>query len=126
MQPVLHTGDLVVLTRQPQYAIGQIAAYRSENGTIIMHRIVSTRDGSYRFKGDHEPAADTSAVSSDRIVGRALLNIPHGAVLVHPPWLPNLASVVTLMALLWLPVLLGRCGPPKAAMAAPLVIGARM
>ncbi|MEM4562649.1 MAG: signal peptidase I, partial [Thermofilum sp.] len=53
MEPTLHVGDIVVVVKKDKYLPGDIALYRSQQGTIIIHRVLGeTLAGSYVMKGD--------------------------------------------------------------------------
>src|SRR5438132_97515 len=54
MEPKFHDGDLVVIRPAGNFAVGDVAAYRSRSlHTIVLHRIVGRDGGRYIFKGDH-------------------------------------------------------------------------
>lgn len=75
MEPNLHVGDLMLISIA-DYKVGDIAIYLSNSKTII-HRIIAVQsDGTYIFKGDHNPGPDSAPVPRDRILGRARLALP--------------------------------------------------
>ncbi len=83
MEPVLHKGDLVLVSRIPatDLQVGDIVTFISpqDDKTPITHRIVATpsTETGYRFvtKGDANPSADSSILPSS-IVGRQTYTVP--------------------------------------------------
>ena len=97
MSPTLKAGDMVMLTRHDQYAVGDVVAYRSQGlgGTMVIHRIIEIADdGRYVTKGDNNDFVDqyhpddmdilgvqVASVSSDNPV-RRFFTQPYGAAVV--------------------------------------------
>jgi signal peptidase I len=53
MEPLIHTGDLVLVRPADHYRVGQVVAYHSTVlHTVALHRIIAISDGHYTFKGD--------------------------------------------------------------------------
>ncbi len=76
MEPLLHSGDLVVVRERPPYAVGDVVAYQSpELHTVVLHRIVA-RDGSrYVFKGDNNTWFDAYHPTKDELIGRMVMHL---------------------------------------------------
>ena len=51
MRPILESGNVIVLTKEP-VAIGDIAVYRAKDNADVIHRIVGEKDGKWIFRGD--------------------------------------------------------------------------
>jgi signal peptidase I len=79
MEPVLHTGDLVVARRQDTYHAGDIVAFRTEGGNVI-HRIVggSAEEG-FITQGDNRNGFDPWRPTPKDILGKMWFRIPGGA-----------------------------------------------
>lgn len=77
MEPLLHSGDLVVVRERPPYAVGDVVAYHSpELHAVVLHRIVA-RDGSrYVFKGDNNTWLDAYHPTQDQLIGRMVMRLP--------------------------------------------------
>lgn len=53
MNPRLKAGDIVTISPQSQYAIGDIVLFPYKDEGLIIHRIVKIENGSYFCKGDN-------------------------------------------------------------------------
>ncbi len=79
MEPTLRTGDLLVMRRAEQYAVGQIVAFTSDmNSAVVVHRIVDVLDDRYLLKGDNNAFLDRFTPTADEIIGAEVLTIPGG------------------------------------------------
>jgi signal peptidase len=110
MEPLYHTGDLILVERSKAYAVGDIIAYRVPKadpmaGAQVIHRIIggnATRG--FLVQGDNRTAPDVWRPKPSDVVGSAHLRIPHAAVglqFVRSPLLLGLlaASFVFVYAL---------------------------
>lgn len=100
MEPTYHTGDLVLVRREPSYEVGDIAAFAvaGANGrqAVVIHRITSVeRDGTHILQGDNRDAPDPWHPTEDEIVGTPLLLLPGAG-----RWLAELAARPLFLALL--------------------------
>lgn len=76
MEPTLFTGDLVITRRQDTYQVGDIVAFRVDDGLVI-HRIVGlTPEGTYVLRGDNRNSDDLWHPTAEEIVGRMWLRLP--------------------------------------------------
>lgn len=104
MEPTLAQGDLVVVWRQETYAIGDVIAYRVQEGTVI-HRIIggSAMEG-YVTKGDNNPGPDLWRPRPPDIIGRMVLHLRGAARVLawwrEPPQFAALASGLVAFSLL--------------------------
>ncbi len=87
MLPRYHTGDLVLVERQPSYHVGELIAYRVPKGdpmagAQVIHRIVGG-DAKHGFivQGDNRTAPDVWRPKSGDVVGAKALRVP-SAILV--------------------------------------------
>jgi signal peptidase len=86
MEPLYHTGDLILVERSSTYAVGDIIAYRVPKGdpmagAQVIHRIVggnATRG--FVVQGDNRTAPDVWHPKQVNVVGAAQLRIPDGAI----------------------------------------------
>lgn len=78
MAPSWAAGDLGVLRTAEDYAVGDVAAYQSEElgGRIVMHRIVEASNGVLRFKGDNNDFVDPDLVAQEQVLGGLLFRVP--------------------------------------------------
>ena len=76
MEPLFHTGDLVLVRPESNYKVGQVAAYHSTLlDTVVLHRIIRIEQGHYFFKGDNNSFIDPTH--------------PTRALLIGSMWLPH-------------------------------------
>ncbi|GIM92591.1 DUF5305 family protein [Paractinoplanes toevensis] len=86
MNPVYYQDDLVFVMKADSYHVGQIAAYHGESpGQRVLHRIIGG-DGSAGFviKGDNNESVDPLTPTTEDMIGRAVLHIPHGGIWLKP------------------------------------------
>ncbi|WP_148679095.1 signal peptidase I [Aeropyrum pernix] len=62
MEPILHSGDLVVIIDKGDYSVGDIVVYR-KGDRLIIHRIIAVYQSEsgfecYVVKGDNNPITD--------------------------------------------------------------------
>jgi signal peptidase I len=86
MEPLYHTGDLILVERSKTYAIGDIIAYRVPKGdpmagAQVIHRIIrGNATHGFVVQGDNRTAPDVWRPRQTDIVGSAQVRIPHAAV----------------------------------------------
>jgi signal peptidase I len=86
MNPLYHTGDLVLVRRHSSYKIGDIIAYRVPKGDAmagsqVIHRIVGGNAAhGFVVQGDNRSAPDVWRPTPTDIVGSASVQIPHAVV----------------------------------------------
>lgn len=77
MQPSLHAGDLVVLRPASAYRVGDVVAYRSSAGNVVLlHRIVAVSDGRYTLKGDANDWLDADRPRRADVLGAQWFSVP--------------------------------------------------
>jgi signal peptidase len=85
MEPTIQPGSLVILFRRPQYAVGDVVAYRVPPGDPgaglnIIHRIVGgSAQAGFVMRGDNTTNSDLWRPKPEAIIGAAQVVIP-GAV----------------------------------------------
>ncbi|HET8574910.1 MAG TPA: signal peptidase I [Candidatus Paceibacterota bacterium] len=83
MEPVIHTGSVVVTIPRKEYHVGDIVSFAgtAENPLPTTHRLVgeSVQDGKVVFttKGDANNHADYRTITKDEILGKEFLTIPY-------------------------------------------------
>lgn len=104
MNPVYYQGDLVVVAPDRQYAIGDIAAFKSpESDMLVLHRIIGGNgDNGFVFRGDNNDSIDPVTPTADELVGSPVLHVPGGGI-----WLGRLTSPPALAAYAFLLMTLG-------------------
>ncbi|CAB4848591.1 unannotated protein [freshwater metagenome] len=107
MEPLLHTGDLVVARKAQAYAVGDlvvlhIAADKGVNGWLI-HRLVSgDAQAGWKTKGDNNTSVDPWTVRNDQVAGTYWRLIPDfGRYLAwvnqHPLGFAGICTALTLL-----------------------------
>lgn len=82
MYPTLRQGDVVLLTRDDRYAVGDIIAYKSEllGGEVVIHRIIAIRPGGhYATQGDNNNFIDQYEPVVTDILGKQSVRLPGAA-----------------------------------------------
>lgn len=103
MQPLLHTGDLVLALRGGDYQVGDLVVFDIGGGSNVIHRLhEQLPNGAWKTKGDNRDYTDPWTVNSDRILGRYWRHIAGGAVKLewlqkHPGALGAIAGVLTFL-----------------------------
>ncbi|WP_030438649.1 DUF5305 family protein [Actinoplanes subtropicus] len=101
MNPVYYQGDLVFVMKADSYHVGQIAAYHGKSpGQRILHRIIGG-NGSAGFvmKGDNNESTDLLHPTTEEMIGRPILHIPHGGVWLKPLMGPSGISMLSFLVI---------------------------
>ena len=83
MEPTMSQGDLAIAKRRASYSIGDIVAYRSPYGPIVIHRIVSIEGDTFVTQGDNRESVDSWVVTRDMILGKSFVTIPYVGTLFN-------------------------------------------
>lgn len=85
MEPDIRSGDVVVIQRQPDYAVGDVVAFRAGNlaGSVVLHRIIGVADGRYVLKGDNNRFIDEYQPTRDEVLGRSVIVVPQARAVVE-------------------------------------------
>ncbi|MDR6324108.1 DUF5305 family protein [Actinoplanes couchii] len=86
MNPVYYQGDLVVVMRADSYRVGQITAYHGDvPGQRVLHRIIGGNGiAGFVMKGDNNESIDPLTPTTEQMIGRAVLHVPHGGSWLRP------------------------------------------
>lgn len=103
MEPMFHTGDLVIVRRAGTYHVGDVVAYHSaELHTVVIHRIAGLDGDRYIFRGDNNDFFDNYHPSRGELIGRQALLIPQGGSVLQRLLTPKIMAVAAgLLALLF-------------------------
>lgn len=81
MEPALHAGDLVLVSRG-RVTRGDIALLQRPGQGAVLHRIISVhRDGAVRTRGDANPTPDPQPTNKAHVAGRVVCVVPVGRAL---------------------------------------------
>jgi signal peptidase len=89
MLPRYHTGDLVLVEKQPSYHVGQLIAYRVPKGdpmagAQVIHRIIGgNAQKGFVVQGDNRTAPDVWRPKPRDIVGAKALRIPNAVLILQ-------------------------------------------
>lgn len=77
MEPVLHKGDLLIVSGVPNPEKRDIVIYNPA-GTkyTIVHRIIDVAAEGYVLKGDNNNAPDPAIVKKEQVIGKVWIAIP--------------------------------------------------
>jgi hypothetical protein len=86
MEPNIHAGELVVLRRDSDPGVGDVAAYRNDQAkATFLHRIVARDGDGFVFKGDNLAWRDPGVATRSQIQGVLWCQVPVVGDVVH--WL---------------------------------------
>ena len=89
MEPLYHTGDLILVRSRDTYKVGDIVAYRVPKGDAmagsqVIHRIIGgNATHGFIVQGDNRTAADVWRPKPSDIVGSAWVRIPQAVVVLQ-------------------------------------------
>ncbi|HEX2783680.1 MAG TPA: signal peptidase I [Ilumatobacteraceae bacterium] len=88
MQPTFASGDLIVAHRLDHYSPGEIVVFRVDvpgaGHRLVVHRLLGIDpDGHITTRGDNRTSADGFDLTTNDIVGRAVLRVPKGALILR-------------------------------------------
>lgn len=109
MNPTLHNGDLVLVKRQPSYAVGDAVAYRIPRGefgagALVVHRLIGG-DGRHGYvtRGDNRNINDPWHPRTSDVVGRVRYDVPNAgaafATASKPIWIGALVALTTVFVM---------------------------
>ena len=73
MEPTINKGELVIISKKPQYKIGEIVTIIDQDEYIYTHRIVKKENTSVITKGDGNNIED-EAIDENYIFGRVIMH----------------------------------------------------
>ncbi|MFN0026048.1 MAG: signal peptidase I [Acidimicrobiales bacterium] len=78
MSPAIRTGDVVVVRPHNGVDLGEgtVITFRSEDGSLVTHRIAGGENGMYRTRGDASGQSDSALVRPSQVVGVGALLVP--------------------------------------------------
>lgn len=88
MEPVIHTGSIVIVKPASEYKIGDIITFGPNTKTKAptTHRIheIKVQNGipTYITKGDANNAPDTKEIRKSEIIGKVLFSVPYAGYAV--------------------------------------------
>lgn len=88
MEPTYSAGDLVLVSRDGDYGVGDAVAYRDPGtGGTVLHRIIGGDEGDgFVLQGDNNHSIDPHEPTADELTGGAIAHVPSvGGVLGSPP-----------------------------------------
>ncbi|HUY97870.1 MAG TPA: signal peptidase I [Verrucomicrobiae bacterium] len=101
MLPRYHTGDLVVVTAQAHYRVGEVAAYNDPQlKLVVLHRIIARHGDRFVFKGDNNGFVDSYQPTQAQIVGAEALHLAGVGLLVEYLRTPIVAALI--LGFLWI------------------------
>jgi len=79
MEPKIHTGSLVLVIPQENYAVGDVITVHSANNKkeTVTHRLHNIKDDKYELKGDANQNPDSELVTKDRAMGKVVFTLPY-------------------------------------------------
>ena len=106
MNPLYHTGDVVIVHKHGNYKVHDIVAYKvpkpnPQAGLEVIHRLIGGNGTTgWTVKGDNRTAADLWHPKNSDVVGSAWLHIPAAGNVVRYLHTPiGIAAVLALIAM---------------------------
>ena len=105
MEPTYATGDLVV-SRCGPVEVGDVVVYNPPDvgGARVIHRIVGGDTDGWVLQGDNNSFLDPWQPEQDRILGSAVLHLPHVgrfAAILLSPWTWISLLIIALAVVIW-------------------------
>ena len=121
MQPMLHTGDVVIARDEWPYAVGDLVVLQLSTGLVIHRLVDGDAKSGWTTRGDHNTWDDPWVLRDDQVLGRAWATVPRGGdvlawVSLHPIATGALIAVLGLIP--YLPWRRRRVTPELAALLA--------
>ena len=78
MKPALQPGDLIIssVVKTDNIQLDDIVVFKTEDDTILTHRIISKKGNEFITKGDANNINDRGILTEDRIIGKQMVRIP--------------------------------------------------
>ncbi len=77
MEPLFHSGDLVIVRSADFYQVGDVVAYKNmQLGKFVIHRIVGENSDQFVLQGDNNTWTDGYEPASSEIIGKQWIHIP--------------------------------------------------
>ncbi len=70
MEPLLWTGDVVIVYKSGEVRVGDVVIYVNR-GNYVIHRVVEIRSNCYIIKGDNNPLPD-GCIPKELVIGKVL------------------------------------------------------
>jgi signal peptidase I len=70
MEPLLWTGDVVIVYKTSEMRVGDVVIYEGR-GNYVIHRIIEIRDNCYVIKGDNNALPD-GCIPKELVTGKVL------------------------------------------------------
>ncbi|MGC8975350.1 MAG: signal peptidase I [Thermoprotei archaeon] len=70
MEPLLWTGDVVIVYKSGEIRVGDVVIYVNR-GNYVIHRVVEIRSNCYIIKGDNNPLPD-GCIPKELVIGKVL------------------------------------------------------
>jgi signal peptidase I len=84
MEPNFHLGDLVIVHKESDYAIGDIIAYRNlDLDNIVFHRIIGHENDRFIMKGDNNSWVDSYHPLQEDVIGKLWIYVPSAGIWVQ-------------------------------------------
>ncbi|WP_239117509.1 DUF5305 family protein [Paractinoplanes ferrugineus] len=101
MNPVYYQNDLVFVVKADSYQVGQIAAYHGKSpGQRVLHRIIGGSGSSgFVMRGDNNESTDLLTPTTEEMIGRAVLRVPHGSIWLKPLLGPSGIGMLTFLVI---------------------------
>lgn len=99
MEPALSVGDLAFIRDASAYDVGDVVAYRTEGGAIVLHRISRVLDdGRFVLRGDANSWDDPFLPGPDEVLGRLDMHVSNVGWVVEwmrrPLWVSLFVGIV--------------------------------
>ena len=85
MEPLMHPGDLIVVKRGSDVAVGDVVAFSDPTGkknVLITHRVIEA-DEEIRTKGDAVEDPDPFTVTAKDVYGKLVFGVPYLGYFFH-------------------------------------------
>ena len=108
MEPLYHSNDLVVVTEQDAYEVGDVLAFRipegeEGEGVVVIHRVIGGDAASgYVMQGDNRETEDQWRPTPEEVVGKAIFKIPGARIILPILFSPLGLALIAGLGSMWI------------------------
>ncbi len=100
MEPGMHRGDIAFVSNDGRPSVGDVAAYRSPELGVVIHRVIGDDGSRLTFQGDNRTTVDPYRPAYNEVVGGLSFTVPNGITYLQYAANPKVVIAITLVTML--------------------------